>query len=202
MFRDDPQVHIIGHWTYPAGTQKNSLRGVQLPTRWSCSSTANRSGAAKIPIATCSRSPTSRGRPGEIKAVSYANGKAVATDVRAHRRRARRRAVDADHRARRVAGGRLGRRAVRRRGRGCRGGTLSDVSRTGAIRTGQARPSGAAATTAAKPIPSIATNSISNAASIASPCAPAANRARSRSVRVAKGSNPAAARSPRSRSKW
>ncbi|MFI5337351.1 MAG: sugar-binding domain-containing protein, partial [Opitutales bacterium] len=23
MFRDDPQVHIIGHWTYPAGTKKN-----------------------------------------------------------------------------------------------------------------------------------------------------------------------------------
>jgi beta-galactosidase len=22
MFRDDPQVHIIGHWTYPAGTKK------------------------------------------------------------------------------------------------------------------------------------------------------------------------------------
>jgi beta-galactosidase len=22
MFRDDPQVHIIGHWTYPAGTRK------------------------------------------------------------------------------------------------------------------------------------------------------------------------------------
>jgi beta-galactosidase len=23
MFRDDPQVHIIGHWSYPAGTRKN-----------------------------------------------------------------------------------------------------------------------------------------------------------------------------------
>ncbi len=23
MFRDDPQVHIIGHWTYPAGTKKD-----------------------------------------------------------------------------------------------------------------------------------------------------------------------------------
>lgn len=23
MFRDDPQVHIIGHWSYPAGTKKN-----------------------------------------------------------------------------------------------------------------------------------------------------------------------------------
>ncbi len=23
MFRSDPQVHIIGHWTYPAGTKKN-----------------------------------------------------------------------------------------------------------------------------------------------------------------------------------
>ena len=22
MFRDDPQVHIIGHWNYPAGTKK------------------------------------------------------------------------------------------------------------------------------------------------------------------------------------
>src|SRR5262249_57730533 len=23
MFRADPQVHIVGHWTYPAGTRKN-----------------------------------------------------------------------------------------------------------------------------------------------------------------------------------
>ncbi|MDQ5979675.1 MAG: beta-galactosidase [Verrucomicrobiota bacterium] len=23
MFRDDPQVHLIGHWSYPAGTRKN-----------------------------------------------------------------------------------------------------------------------------------------------------------------------------------
>jgi len=26
IFRDDPQVHIIGHWTYPANTKKDGVR--------------------------------------------------------------------------------------------------------------------------------------------------------------------------------
>ena len=33
MFRDDPQVHIIGHWNYPAGHEENRLCRLQLRGR-------------------------------------------------------------------------------------------------------------------------------------------------------------------------
>ena len=33
MFRDDPQVHIIGHWNYPCGNKKNRLCHIQLRRR-------------------------------------------------------------------------------------------------------------------------------------------------------------------------
>lgn len=31
MFRDDPQVHLLGHWTYPAGTRKTIYVAANLP---------------------------------------------------------------------------------------------------------------------------------------------------------------------------
>jgi beta-galactosidase len=81
MFRADPRVHIIGHWTYPAGTKKpvyvvSNADEVEL--------FVNGSPIGRV-------KPTDRylftfadvvWQPGEIKAVAWTSGKAVATQVK------------------------------------------------------------------------------------------------------------------------
>ncbi len=79
LFRDDPQVHIIGHWSYPAGTRKNVYVA---------------SNAASVELFVNGKS-LGRGEvsnrylftfrdvawePGEIKAVASNGGKVVATE--------------------------------------------------------------------------------------------------------------------------
>ena len=78
MFRDDPQVHIIGHWTYPAGTKKtiyvaSNAEEVELFVN---GKSLGRSKPADSYLFTF---PDVAWQPGEIKAVAYSGGKAVAT---------------------------------------------------------------------------------------------------------------------------
>jgi beta-galactosidase len=81
MFRADPQVHIIGHWTYPAGTRKNiyvaaNAEEVELFINGKSVGRGKNSDRYLFTFADVSW------EAGELKAVSYAHGQAVATDVR------------------------------------------------------------------------------------------------------------------------
>jgi beta-galactosidase len=78
MFRDDPQVHIIGHWTYPAGTKKtvyvaSNAGDVELFVN------GRSLGHGKVSDSYLFTFPDVAWEAGEIKAVAYANGKSVAT---------------------------------------------------------------------------------------------------------------------------
>ena len=80
MFRDDPQVHIIGHWTYPAGTKKtiyvtSNCQDVQLfvngkPLGWGTVSDRYLFVFHNVAF-----------EPGEIKAVAYLKSKPAATQT-------------------------------------------------------------------------------------------------------------------------
>ena len=81
MFRADPQVHIIGHWTYPAGTKKtmyvvSSGEAVQL--------SVNGKAVPAGPIwdRFLFTFPDVAWEAGEIKAVATLKGKVVATQVK------------------------------------------------------------------------------------------------------------------------
>jgi beta-galactosidase len=78
MFRSDPQVHIIGHWTYPAGTKKTVYvvangDDVELFVNGKSLGHGTRSDFYLFTFSDVAW------EPGEIKAVSYAGGKLVAT---------------------------------------------------------------------------------------------------------------------------
>ncbi|MGA2268164.1 MAG: sugar-binding domain-containing protein [Bryobacteraceae bacterium] len=78
MFRDDPQVHIIGHWTYPAGTRKavytaSNAEDVELFVN------GRSLGHGKVSDRYLFTFPDVAWEAGEIKAVAYAGGKPVAT---------------------------------------------------------------------------------------------------------------------------
>ncbi|HXC02303.1 MAG TPA: DUF4982 domain-containing protein [Opitutaceae bacterium] len=70
MFRDDPQVHIIGHWTYPAGTKKtvyvtSNCDDVELFVN------GKLLGHGKVSDRYLFTFPNVAWEPGEIKAVAY-----------------------------------------------------------------------------------------------------------------------------------
>lgn len=79
MWRDDPRVHIIGHWTYPAGTKKtihvvanNDADTVELLLN-------NKSLGRAKPSQTCLFTfPDVVFAPGTLTAVSYREGKKLA----------------------------------------------------------------------------------------------------------------------------
>jgi beta-galactosidase len=78
MFRDDPQVHIIGHWTYPAGTRKtvyvtSNAADVELFVN------GRSLGHGKVSDRYLFTFPDVAWEAGEIRAVAYAGGKPVAT---------------------------------------------------------------------------------------------------------------------------
>jgi beta-galactosidase len=78
MFRDDPQIYIIGHWTYPAGTKKNvyvtsNAEEVELFVN------GKSLGRVKPQDGYLFTFPDVAWQPGEIKAVAYTNGEAAAT---------------------------------------------------------------------------------------------------------------------------
>ena len=78
MFRDDPQAHIIGHWSYPAGTRKNvyvASNGDAVELFLNGRSL----GQGKVSdrhLFTFADVPF---EPGELKAVAFRAGKIVAT---------------------------------------------------------------------------------------------------------------------------
>jgi len=79
MFRDSPQVHIIGHWTYPAGTKKtiyvtSNAGAVELFVN------GKSLGKGAVSNRYLFTFPDVVWEAGEIKAVASIGGKAVATD--------------------------------------------------------------------------------------------------------------------------
>jgi len=79
MFRDDPQVHIIGHWTYPAGTKKpvyvvSNCGDVELYVNGKSLGYGKNSEHFLYTFDNVAFAP------GEIKAVAYFHGQAVATN--------------------------------------------------------------------------------------------------------------------------
>jgi len=80
MFRDDPQVHIIGHWTYPVGTKKDiyvasNCQDVELFVN------GKSLGRGKISYRYLFAFPDVTWEPGEIRAVGYNDGVAAATNT-------------------------------------------------------------------------------------------------------------------------
>jgi beta-galactosidase len=81
MFRSDPQVHIIGHWTYPASTKKavyvaSNAEEVELLVN------GKLLGQGKVSDRYLFTFPEVSWEPGEIKAIAYTGGKAVATQAK------------------------------------------------------------------------------------------------------------------------
>jgi beta-galactosidase len=81
MFRADPQVHIIGHWTYPAGTKKNifvAANGEDVELFINGKSFGRGKNSDRY-LFTFADVPW---EAGEIKAVSYVGGRQVASQVK------------------------------------------------------------------------------------------------------------------------
>jgi beta-galactosidase len=79
MFRDDPQVHIIGHWTYPAGTKKTiyvTSNGEKVELFLNGKSF----GFGKQTNRYLFTFPEIEWQPGEIEAVAYKDGNPVVTN--------------------------------------------------------------------------------------------------------------------------
>ena len=81
MFRDDPQVHIIGHWTYPAGTKKtvyvvSNADEVELLVNGRSLGRGSQSDRYLFTFAGVVW------QPGEIRAVALRNGVAAASQVK------------------------------------------------------------------------------------------------------------------------
>ena len=81
MWRTDPQVHLIGHWTYPAGTKKNvyvasNAPDVELFVNGKSLGHGKASDKFLFTFANVAW------EPGEIKAVASADGKVVATQTK------------------------------------------------------------------------------------------------------------------------
>lgn len=79
MFRDDAQVHIIGHWTYPAGTKKNvyvaaNADEVELLLNGKSLGRGTKSDNYLFTFRNV------QWEPGELKAVAYESSRAVATN--------------------------------------------------------------------------------------------------------------------------
>lgn len=78
MFRNDPQVHIIGHWTYPAGTKKTvyvASNGEDVELFLNGQSL----GHGQISDHYLFTFPDVWWQAGELKAVAYQSGKPIAT---------------------------------------------------------------------------------------------------------------------------
>lgn len=79
MFRADPQVHIIGHWNYPAGTHKpvyvaSNGDEVELFLNGTSLGRGQRSDRYLFTF------PDVQWKEGELKAVAYQHGKVIAED--------------------------------------------------------------------------------------------------------------------------
>jgi beta-galactosidase len=81
MFRNDPRVHIIGHWTYPAATRKtvyvvSNAEEVELLVNGTSVGRAKPTDRYLFTFADV------RWQPGEIKAVARSGGEVVATQTK------------------------------------------------------------------------------------------------------------------------
>lgn len=81
MFRDEPEVHIIGHWNYPAGTRKDLFvaangEDVELFVNGKTLGHGQRSNRYLFTFTNVTW------EAGEIKAVAYAGGKPVAFQIK------------------------------------------------------------------------------------------------------------------------
>jgi beta-galactosidase len=81
MFRNDPQVYVIGHWNYPAGTKKDVFVAsngddVELIVNGKSLGHGQKSERYLFTFAKVAW------EPGEIKAVAYVAGKPVASQVK------------------------------------------------------------------------------------------------------------------------
>ena len=81
MFRTDPQVHLIGHWTYPAGTKKNVYVASNAPDV-ELFVNGKSLGHGKVSDKFLFTFANVAWEPGEIKAVASADGKVVATQTK------------------------------------------------------------------------------------------------------------------------
>src|SRR5580704_17089802 len=79
MFRDNPQVHIIGHWTYPAGTKK-AIYIASYGEKVELFLNGKSLGFGKETNRYLFAFPDIEWRPGEIEAVAYINGNPIATN--------------------------------------------------------------------------------------------------------------------------
>jgi beta-galactosidase len=80
MFRNDPRVHIIGHWTYPAKTKKtiyvtSNCQDVEL------FSNGKSLGHGTVSDRHLFMFPNVTFEPGELEAVAYLDGKPAATEA-------------------------------------------------------------------------------------------------------------------------
>jgi hypothetical protein len=126
MFRDDPQVHVIGHWTYPAGTRKtvyvaSNCQDVQLFVN---GKSLGHGTASEHYLFTF---PDVAWEPGEIKAVGYNAGSPAATNAVRTAGPPVALRLSFDYRAGRFAGVRIGHCAHRCRGCGRDRRALPDV---------------------------------------------------------------------------
>jgi beta-galactosidase len=81
MFRADPQVHIIGHWTYPAGTKKD-INVIGNGEEVELFVNGKSQGRGRVTDRYLFHFPGVTWEAGEIKAVSYVDGKPVATQIK------------------------------------------------------------------------------------------------------------------------
>jgi len=81
MFRADPQVHIVGHWTYSPGTRKDIYvvaNGEEVELFVNGQSLGRGSPSERYLFSF----PNIEWQAGELKAVAYQNGRAVATQTK------------------------------------------------------------------------------------------------------------------------
>ncbi len=78
MFRDDPQVHLIGHWSYPEGTTKDVF-AVSNAEEVELFVNGRSLGRGSVSDRHLFSFPAVAFEPGEIQAVAYRDGQAVAT---------------------------------------------------------------------------------------------------------------------------
>ena len=81
MWRNDPQVHIIGHWTYPAGTRKTVYVASNCP-EVELFLNGKSLGRGAVSNQYLFVFADVAWEPGELKAVAYRESKAVATQTK------------------------------------------------------------------------------------------------------------------------
>jgi beta-galactosidase len=81
LFRDDPQVHLVGHWTYPRGTKK-TVYAVSNAEEVELAVNGRAVGRAKPTDRFLFTFPDVAFEPGQITATAFTASRVVATDVR------------------------------------------------------------------------------------------------------------------------